>query len=494
MPIEPGELVTIPNITLVEAGTWMASTGEVTFTQEHLASAVAAIDDPMVKYPRLRFGHTDPTATPTQSTGGFDSQPCVGKFVNLRLENDGNAIVADLVGVPKWLGGPRQMGDNPNGPSVLSVAYPSRSVEAYFDVTLANGKKYPMIMTACAVLGEEQPAVQTLEDLEVLFSAEGPDWADQVQAVGQMVHASRKEDAMPTRVAASVDTGDVRSEFYAQVAVDDRYWWWITQMYIDPSCVIADDENGDYWFVSWSVEDNSVVFDEPVQADIQWVEKDTGKVLASQGAGGTTPLAFGRPVIQFASADESRPPERRRNNTQAEETNSMNIEIPALRTALGLSETDLPDDATEEAVNEAIANATPSAPPDGGGGENDIGAVTVPEGQVLVDAEAWRETQASLKGLLEKDAESEKATQRSKVQAAIQARKIPKSREAHYVTLMEKDPVGTAALLESLQANAVPGEPIGSDSNDDAAVNGRRTARGTGLFPELERRRAMGAI
>src|SRR5687768_12844411 len=142
------ELVTIPNVPLIETGTWQASTGEVTFTSQDLYAAVAALDDPAVKLPRMRLGHTEAGVSMAESAGQFEEQPCVGKFTNLRVEDDGNTLVGDLVGVPAWLA------------EILPIAYPNRSVEAYFEVSTSTGKKHGMVVTSVAMLGENLPAVQ----------------------------------------------------------------------------------------------------------------------------------------------------------------------------------------------------------------------------------------------------------------------------------------------------------------------------------------------
>ena len=78
------ELVTIPNVPLVETGIdWPAGTGPVTFTPDDLyAAADAALNDPAVKLPRMRFGHTSSTTSITDSAAGFTEQPCVGKLVS----------------------------------------------------------------------------------------------------------------------------------------------------------------------------------------------------------------------------------------------------------------------------------------------------------------------------------------------------------------------------------------------------------------------------
>lgn len=487
--IRMAELVTLPNVTLIETGTWEASTGEVTFTAADLAAAVAAIEsDPAIKAPRLRFGHTEAGVPVSESAGGFDSQPCVGKFTNLRLEDEGNALVADLVGVPKWLA------------EILPIAYPNRSVEAYYDVKTSTGKTHDMIVTSVAVLGTELPAVQTLDDLEILFSEEGPAWVETLETTGSLVMASRKEGAVPTRVSASIDTSDVRQAFYEQVATEDsgRYWWWLHQVYMDPQIAIAEGDNSDYWMVPYSFSDNEVEYQEPVEVFIQWVEKEGGKIAAK--AAPLVSMETAKPEAVYASARLSRPAERQQafDNNKKEAKGSMPIDTSLLTARLGLAQ-----DATEEQINEALAAETPTpetpeveetteeqpeteTEETEGAPETETTPASVSASGVTVDAETWERIQRdAAAGRVARDKQVKESREQF-VAAAVKGGKIPPSRKAHYLSLMEKDDKGTREFLNSLAANSVPIEEIGT-SEDDTDQTTR--AQGTGLFPELNRDR-----
>lgn len=172
---------TIPNVELVTVGTWEASTGPVTFTADDLASAVAALDDPQVRKPVLKLGHTDPRfngkmlrgwlADAAEAVGlpleqltellailplDFDAQPAIGRVDNLRLDDDRMTLLGDYVGVPAWLA------------QVIPVAYPSRSIEGFHRFPTAS-KLWPFVMTGVALLGETLPAIGTLDDVRSLF-------------------------------------------------------------------------------------------------------------------------------------------------------------------------------------------------------------------------------------------------------------------------------------------------------------------------------------
>jgi hypothetical protein len=56
----------------------------------------------------------------------------------------------------------------------MSTAYPSRSIEGNFDVETVTGHKWALAVDAVAMLGVVGPGITTLDDLPILFSAEGP--------------------------------------------------------------------------------------------------------------------------------------------------------------------------------------------------------------------------------------------------------------------------------------------------------------------------------
>lgn len=507
------ELVTIPNVPLCETGIdWPASSGPVTFTQDDLISASEApYNDPAVKLPRMRFGHTDASTSIHDSMAGFQEQPCVGKFTNLRVEEEGNLLVADLVGVPAWLA------------KILPTAYPNRSVEAYFEVNTNTGKKHRMIITSVALLGENLPGVQTLDDLEYLFSDEPEDWISALQG-GEKVAASQSErtgDEVAKRVAASVDTGDVRSAFYEQVAVEDRYWWWLHQMYLDPTVCIAEDDNMEYWLIPYSASASGIEFEEPVKVRIQWVEEDSGDVRASGTSLNPNSLAaklFGHAQNTWAKAADSRPSVRQAEWDKKEENEeakpAMGIDIPALRARLGLSETDLPDDATEEQINAALAaepdepeaDEPPEVDPPEEPAEVDINdeaavAAALRSGRVrIVDASVWEETRQGAQAGTELRNERDRNENRAFLDQAVRDSRIPRSSLNSYLTQMNgpdesgRGPARASIreMISKLEKGVVAPtvEDGHSEGEDDHTT---ATQAGTGLFPDLEKRRAAAA-
>lgn len=496
------DLVTIPGVELCETGVdWPASTGPVTFTADDLiAAAQAPYSDPAIKQPRLIFGHLGGNNF-EESNGYIRSMPCVGKFTNLRVENEGNLLVGDLTGVPKWLA------------EILPTAYPSRSIEGFFEVSTNTGKTHQLVVASVALLGEELPGVQTLEDLEYLFSDEPEEWISALTSVKTKVMASQTRaggDPIPARhVAASVDTSDVRSTFYEEVATEEegRYWWWLHQVYIDPAVCIAEDDMspGDFWLVPYSTSASGVTFGDPVEVFMQWVEQESGKVAAT-AATVSLPERFGHAAQTFASAADSRPTERQvewDNKDKEKETVAAKatVDMSLVRKLTGKSETELPDDASDEQVNEALAAA--SAESEGSSKEDDESieeseteeseteetsseAEPVAASGVNVSPEAWAEMQADLAARKDKERDDF-------VSAAVRARKIPPSAKASYLDQLKqggKIEAATRKAIEGFASNAVPGDPEGTDADTSDATFAK--SAGTGLIPELREQKKEG--
>jgi hypothetical protein len=164
------DFVTVPAVELITVGIdWPAHPAPVTVTLEHLVDMmVAGNDDPLIRPPRVKLGHSrlQPTADGMTELGDhdpfWDGEPAFGTVRNLRLDNDGAVLLGDLVEVPGWLA------------PLLPSAWPSRSCEWVWDITTEGGKRYSAVLTAVALLGTRQHAIKDLADLQRLLT-EGPD-------------------------------------------------------------------------------------------------------------------------------------------------------------------------------------------------------------------------------------------------------------------------------------------------------------------------------
>lgn len=168
MPTDTPALGTVPNVELARTGSWNLSSGEWNPKPEDFAAAVAALNCPAIRAPRIRLGHVDPR---------FDGEPAVGSVTNLRVDNGGHSLVGDLSQVPGWL------------PNVISAAYPDRSVEGMYDFTCQIGHRHPFVLTGLALLGVTAPGVGTLRSIDDVGTMYGITTAEPI-AAGRPVAAT----------------------------------------------------------------------------------------------------------------------------------------------------------------------------------------------------------------------------------------------------------------------------------------------------------------
>jgi hypothetical protein len=208
-----------------------------------------------------------------------------------------------------------------------------------------------------------------------------------------------------TPALASVDVSVVRQRFNYDWAMDpengadqDTYWWWACSVRVDPSEVIAADEEGNLWSVSFTTDgEDEVTFGTPVRVRETFVP-----VEAAAGAAASEVVA--RRTQRVLASELAKPDKPDRDNpaaTRPEEVAAMSpgIDIAALRTRTGLSVEDLPDDATEEQINEALAKEPvgsepePEPEPEAAPSEVEPEAAAASERTVTVDRTQWEETQ-----------------------------------------------------------------------------------------------------
>lgn len=177
----------IPGVELIHVGTWQISTGEWTVTPLDLQAAVDALQCPAVREPVLKLGHTDPR---------FDGEPATGWITGMRVTDDGNTLVGDFVGMPKWL------------VDVAASAYPDRSVEGQYGYECQLGHTHPFVLTGVALLGVTPPGVGTLgslQDIAALYGVAAAGAPRPGRPVTVVVHASPQ--VPPTAPVAGVEKG-----------------------------------------------------------------------------------------------------------------------------------------------------------------------------------------------------------------------------------------------------------------------------------------------
>jgi 2'-5' RNA ligase len=201
--ITAAELTTVPGVELARTGNWSLSSGNWQPTREDFHSAVAAMNCPAVRPPRIRLGHVDPR---------FDGEPAVGSIINLRTEYGGHSLVGDLDGLPAWF-----TDRNNTGHSVMSSAFPDRSVEGVYQHRCQLGHTHPFVLTGLALLGVTPPGVGTLRSLRDVGARYGVEAAPE-STDGTPVSAT-------FRASAEVHTGAMvalvpTAEHAARLAVD----------------------------------------------------------------------------------------------------------------------------------------------------------------------------------------------------------------------------------------------------------------------------------
>ncbi len=159
MPLEP-QTEDIKDVQLATTGTFNASTGKVKFTRQDFDDMVDAAKElaGKVDFP-LKLGHNE-----GQELLQEDGLPAAGWIENLRRQ--GNTLVADFMRVPEKIATIMKGG-----------GLRKRSIEAARNLELA-GQRFKFVLTSVALLGEELPAVDSLDDIAALYTAAKLDWPD----------------------------------------------------------------------------------------------------------------------------------------------------------------------------------------------------------------------------------------------------------------------------------------------------------------------------
>lgn len=425
-------LVTIPDVELAKVGTWDASTGTVTFTDEDFAAAVAAQADPAIRNGIIKLGHK-------KQPGGLEL-PTIGRIINLRTKDEGGTLVGDLTGVPEWLA------------EIIPTAFPSRSIEGCFNYRTGNGNTYRFVLEAIALLGESLPAVENLSDIATLYGVAAE--ANPNEGTGERVTIS----AVPRRVELSVSTEDVRRAWYDQ-ADGPRAWWWIRELNLDPTELIVDDDEGHLYRVPFTVSGTEVTFGEPSEVRIEYVAASESERPQRTA------------VTVYASREDSRP------------GGASMPDLTALRTRLGLAD-DVSDDdvlaradevaAEAEAAQariaelEAAAAANPPAPT----GDIPAGAVLIDAGR-LADLEAKAEEGARVAATV-KARDREAFIKRVRAEGRLGPDSNPQSKtlREHLEQAWDADPARAQVFASSLARVAATVEvghesgAEGSEAND----------------------------
>jgi hypothetical protein len=220
--IDLANIVDVEDVEVCQTGIeYRLASGPKTFTTKDLEDAVASQDDPAVKVPRLKLGHLANLGLME------DGQPAIGTVHNLRTEQGGHLLMGDFKGIPEWLA------------KILPSAYPARSIEGATQVTTVTDNRWELVITDLALLGVAWPGVTTLEDIQALYSKEGP---DNIQVFTTREEVAALSVAAASLVTAQVDVDQVMRA-WREHKTGDQMWWWVRSMMMDPNELIVEDED-----------------------------------------------------------------------------------------------------------------------------------------------------------------------------------------------------------------------------------------------------------
>jgi hypothetical protein len=437
----PVDLVTIPDVELVSTGTYRLASGETTSPYEEHAAAVEAAADPTVPSPRVKLGHSDPRFAEAVASGELDGEPAFGVVANLRLSEDRQTVVGDLVDVPAWLA------------DAMPSSYPGRSIEGGFGFEAPSGRTYELVISSLALLGVTWPGVTSLADLREILEHNG-----EADAAETAIAAAG--GALTRRVRAGLDVELVRRRFVDELdsgeyAVPEGaapgFTWWPRSLRFEDDgspVLIAEDGEGNLYRVAFAIDGNDVTFEAAEQVVEQYVPVSAGSASRPAiVAGAWHSRAETRPVTASTEDDSPMTDEQRR----------------ALAVALGQPE-DTPETRLHEIAAARAAEHTepePEPTPEPTPAPEATPPAQVPEGMTLVDAE----TLAALRAGAERGTSAAQRLDREDreraITAAIDEGRIAVASRESWATRWERDPDGTRTLLTAeIDAGGLPRDVI----------------------------------
>jgi hypothetical protein len=150
---------TLLAVPILDAGSWTAMGGQkVTYSKADLAEMVANFE-PLKKTltPRFKLGHIF-----NEDQRARTGAPAIGWLDTVRLSNDGNTILADIVSVPAKVVA-----------LIKAKAYRRISTEIRHNFTDSTGKVWRLALDAAGLLGAQLPACNTLGDVIKHLYGEG---------------------------------------------------------------------------------------------------------------------------------------------------------------------------------------------------------------------------------------------------------------------------------------------------------------------------------
>lgn len=456
--VDEVKFITIEGVELCSTGFWQFSSGPRWLEQKHLEAAVEAQDDPALKTPIIKIGHTDPR---------FDGNPLFGTIVNLRLSENNQTLLGDYVIAaslaPMVAKAPDDSGDPP---------YPDRSIEGWFDQKTASGKEYAFVLTAVALLGEQAPAIEDLEDIVGIFTSE--------DAFVAAANAGTREQGNKMLLAGTT-VDKIRFGIRDEIAADDMPWgdwFWVRHLEVDDGstgfCIVEDEDTAQLYRVPWTVSGDEITYGEITEVIEQYVAASKDTAEKSIAFAREIHESRGQPVTLTATAKGS--------TAQNPDATGELMDSAQLRESLGLTE-----DADEAAVEAALtslkekADTADTLASEKEELEEKVAASknqNLPEGTVAIDSEQLEELKAQAADGAAARKKQREDERDAFIGEAIKAGKFPPARRDHYTSLYDADPEGTKEFIETLAAGAIPVEERGHSES------GEQTDADRASYPE----------
>jgi hypothetical protein len=316
----------------------------------------------------------------------------------------------------------------------------------------------------------------------------------------------------PDPASASVSVDRVANAFIAWAeSSPGTYWWWPRDIRLDPDEVIADDGEGGTYRVPFTTDGEiDVTFGEAVEVRETFVDVAAPAAAAAAASARVKQRVLARDLPKPNKPDPSNPAA---SAATTEEDDRVPIDIPALRSRLQLSEEQLPDDATEEQINAALASdptpppgdpespgpvpgdpvsdpATPADPSAPANPADPTQPSSPPAPEPVTDpvaatqARALQETTerlATLEAQAAQRAETERRERRDGLASTwVREGRIAPAERDHYRGLLDIDEDRTVALAAQMSPGRVP---VAERGTDTPAASGGITH--TGWFPQL---------
>jgi hypothetical protein len=421
------------------------------------------------------------------------------------MSENGMIVYADYTGVPEWLG------------KIMPYAFPSRSIEGFWDIESKMGRKYRFVLSACKILGLQWPGVNQLEDLPMYYGEQMPASVVVEPELAAAVAAGNLPggDPMkfPWRTAATANLDDIRRSFTAQCSKGTKMEsWWIRQVLVDPNeIVVEDDQDGKLYRLSFQTDaSGNVSFSEPESVRIGLIPDDQPELMKAAASHSAEILAIGRHVLaSYSTRAESSPDntggamdpkEVRKQLSLPEDASDEQVHL-ALLTKAGLAEPAAAVTPAPELVAVVPAAVTPEpaatpvpAPAPAAVAEPAAvaaSALNLPPGVIALDEGTFKtmqETVTKASSFIDKQEERDRS---NVVMAAISDGRIPPASKDHWLNLLKLDP-NAEATLASLQS-VVPvkerghGHSVDGGGTDVAAIEDAQVAEWTHqLFPETQ--------